>query len=74
MADAIGKGSVHVPGRTETNNRRPAHFTEHGILVVARDTISPWAVATPAEIESFVPGDNYPGTDKQRWWNAQFDS
>jgi hypothetical protein len=44
------------------------------VHIVSPDSISPWRPATDKEIESYVSGDNYPGTDRQRWWNASRDA
>lgn len=67
------KGSIYIPNTPETNNRRPA-YVKDDVTYVSPDAFSAWRVATPEELASFVPGDNYPGTNNQRWWNAQFDN
>lgn len=67
-----GHGSVLVAGR-----RRPAHWDtrdQPGVLWVSPEETRPYRAASPAERATFVAGDAYPGTSKQRWWNASLDA
>lgn len=61
-------GSVVVNGV-----RRPAYISELDMLFVSPDPVQYWRQGTDAEHTTYVSGDNYPGTTKQRWWNASLD-
>lgn len=65
-----GLGSVEVAGV-----RRPAQrgTDDPETLWVSPTSSAPYRAATADERATFVPGDAYPGTTKQRWWNAALD-